>query len=179
MNDKPRTKVFLQYTWDSDAHQQQTVSLANTLRNPYGFEAMMDVFVPGMPPEGLPHWMLSQIEAADYVLVVCTESNKRRWEGHEPPGKGKGAKWEGGLITRILYLAELQNRKFIPVAFQKADLDFIPVVLSGAVYYDLSKSESFEGLIRHLSEQPAYVPAPLGATPVLPPRDVKPFKPGN
>ena len=179
MSGKPTTKVFLQYTWDSDTHQQRVVSLANSLRNTYGFDAMMDVFVPGMPPEGLPHWMLGQIELADYVLVICTENNKRRWEGHEPTGKGKGAKWEGGLITRILYLAELQNSKFIPVVFERDDLSFIPLVLSGAIYYDLSSATNFEGLFRHLSKQPAYVPAPLGHTPVLSPRDVKPFRPGS
>ncbi len=44
--------------------------------------------------------MLDQLDAADSVLVVCTETYYRRFRGHEEPGNGKGVDWEGALITQ-------------------------------------------------------------------------------
>ena len=178
MSGAVRNKVFISYAWETPAHQENVVSLANALRD-NGIESRIDVFIPGMPPEGLPAWMLLQIRWADYVLCVCTEKYRKRCEGEEEPGKGKGVKWEGGIITRTLYQQEFQNNKFIPVVFDKNDIANIPTILSGATYYDFSRPDAFENLIRHLTGQPAYIPNPIGKVPVLPPRDVKPFKPGS
>jgi hypothetical protein len=47
--------------------------------------------------------MLDQLDWAEFVLVVCTETYYRRFRGHEEPGKGKGADWEGNLVTTEMY----------------------------------------------------------------------------
>ncbi len=123
--------------------------------------------------------MLRQIRWANFVLIVCTEKYRRRCEGEEELGRGKGVKWEGGIITRTLFTSEFQNEKFLPVLFDKRDNVYIPTILSGAIYYDLSESDGFLNLLRHLTNQPAYIPVPIGKMPVLPPRNVKPFKLGE
>jgi hypothetical protein len=102
MSGDRRDKVFISYSWDSAAHQEQVVALANSLLD-NGLTTHMDAFISGTPAEGFPNWMLNQIRWADFVLCVCTETYRKRCEGEEEPGKGKGAKWEGGIITRTLY----------------------------------------------------------------------------
>ena len=69
-------------------------------RSRRGFEARVDQYVQGTPPKKWPRWMLDQLDEADFVLVICTETYYRRFRGHEVPGKGKGADWEGALITQ-------------------------------------------------------------------------------
>ena len=50
-------------------------------------------YVNGTPANGWPRWMLDQLDEADSVLVICTETYYRRFRGHELPGKGKGVDW--------------------------------------------------------------------------------------
>jgi hypothetical protein len=45
--------------------------------------------------------MREQIEAADYVLLVCTETYKRRFEGEDREG-GRGVTFEGMVIGQTL-----------------------------------------------------------------------------
>lgn len=114
--------------------------------------------------------MLNQIRLSDFVLMVCTETYRKRCEGDEDPGRGKGVKWEGGIITRSIYEAEFRQRKFLPVVFGRAHVASIPTILAGNTYFDVSTPQGLEDLVRLMSDQPAYVPAPIGRTPVLPPR---------
>jgi SEFIR domain len=98
---KPAKKVFVSYAWESTEHQERVKQFTNKLRHD-GLDATMDIFEPN-PPEGLPQWMLNQIRRADFVLMVITETYRKRCEQDEESGKGKGVKWEGGIITRSLY----------------------------------------------------------------------------
>ena len=49
-------------------------------------------------------WMERQIQAADFVLIVCTETYLTRVERREHAGRGRGALWEGILIYNEIYL---------------------------------------------------------------------------
>ena len=46
--------------------------------------------------------MQRQIESAQYVLVVCTETYKARLDKNEEPGTRLGAVWESQLIAAAL-----------------------------------------------------------------------------
>src|SRR5437667_456356 len=98
------TKVFVSYSHDSDEHRDRVLGLSERLRDD-GIETLLDRYVNGTPAEGWPRWMLNQLDDAKFVLVVCTETYYRRFRGHEVPGKGKGADWEGALITQEIYEA--------------------------------------------------------------------------
>ena len=74
---------------------------------------------------------------------------------------GKGATWEGRLIQQDLYDAK-GNYRFIPIVFEPADIDNIPLVLKGATYYDLSKADGYSRLHRALTNQPRVVRRPVG-----------------
>jgi hypothetical protein len=84
---------------DSQEYARRVLGLAERLRKD-GVDAQLDQYVAGTPAEGWPRWMLDRLDWADFVLVACTETYYRRFRGHkEDRHKGKGADWEGNLIT--------------------------------------------------------------------------------
>jgi hypothetical protein len=106
--------------------------------------------------------MQNQIDGADFVLVVCTETYKRRVEGHETAGRGLGATWEGALITQSVYDNGGRNTKFIPVLFGSEDAKHIPIFLAASTRYDVSTEEGYEALYRLLTAQPAVLKPAVG-----------------
>ena len=131
-----QSKVFISYSHDSKAHKEQVFDLSETLRL-HGIDADLDQYHEN-PPEGWPRWMRNRLEWADYVLVVCSSTYLRRFEGTETIGIGRGAKWEGAIITQNLYNAESEQSKFIPVIPSAGAPDDIPVVLQSATHYRMS-----------------------------------------
>ncbi len=95
--------------------------------------------------------------------MVCTEKYKQRYEGKASTGEGKGAKWEGFIITSELYEAEAKNTKFIPVVFRPQDARHIPAELRAASRYDLSTADAYEDLLRHLTNQPRRKKSPVAS----------------
>ena len=136
------------------------MKLAEKLRDD-GVDCEIDEYVVS-PLEGWPLWMQRQIQKLDYVIVVCTEMYARRFAGNETSGKGKGARSEGQLINQILY-EEGENARFIPVVFDRRDVDHIPLVLKSATYYDLGTDDGYQKLHRALTNQPRVQRRPVGA----------------
>jgi hypothetical protein len=158
-------RVFISYSHDSDAHQQQVGVLWKELRE-NGIDARFDQKV-NAPPEGWPQWMLNQIEQADYVLVVCTEVYHRRYSGKDSGSGGLGSRWEGAIINYSLYEQGGRNDKFLPVVFDGADKAHIPTIMRQYTHYvmfrDLMK------LIANITDQPLVEDVPLGDIPEVKP----------
>lgn len=164
-------RVFVSYSHDSPRHKARVLELSNRLREE-GIACQIDAYHEA-PPEGWPRWMLNQVEDADYVLVVCTESYERRFRGKDQQGKGKGAKWEGAIITQQLYDAELHNTRFIPMLFDSSDEPHIPIVLRGTTYYDVSAEDGYLKLYRRVTSQPEIgIPAVAESIRQMPTKDV-------
>ena len=134
-------KVFISYSHDSSEHRDHILDLSNRLRG-NGIDCHIDQYEES-PSEGWPQWMINQIKAADFVLVVRTENYERRFSGIEDKGKGSGVKWEGAIITQAIYDAEAHNTTFIPVLFAPNDSGFIPIILRGATHYQLNTQEDY------------------------------------
>jgi tetratricopeptide (TPR) repeat protein len=164
-SDHPR--VFISYSHDSREHMDGVLDLSNRLRTA-GIDCHIDQYEES-PPEGWPQWTLNQFEAADFVLVVCTENYERRFRGKEAMGTGLGVKWEGAIITQELYDAENRNTTFIPVFFSPEDSAYAPIVLRGATRYILSSEEDYEALYRRLTQQPLTQKPALGSIRPMPP----------
>jgi tetratricopeptide (TPR) repeat protein len=113
-------------------------------------------------PGGWPRWMLNQLDEADSVLVVCTETYYRRFRGHEEPGKGKGADWEGALITQEIYDDRSETLKFVPILFTPKDELFIPEPIRGLTYYVLNSEHSYNELYDFLLGQGGVEPRAVG-----------------
>src|SRR5277367_5885591 len=97
----PAPKVFVSYSHDSPAHEAKVLALANRLRS-NGIDAVLDQYE-SFPVRGWIQWMKDQVRDARFVLAVCTETYKRRWDGEEAIGVGLGAQFEGQTFQQILY----------------------------------------------------------------------------
>ena len=157
----PRPVVFISYSHDNAEHRERVLRLSERLRAD-GFETRLDQYVNGSPAEGWPRWMLSQLEAADWVLVVCTETYYLRFRGSEPDGPGKGGNFEGLNITQELYDARNRNTKFVPVLFDPADAAFIPEPLRPVNCYVMTSADEYKSLLETLSRLAGIEPGPIG-----------------
>jgi len=168
MDQRP-PRVFISYSHESPAHEQQVLGLSDRLRKD-GVDADLDQY--GSPPEeGWPFWMENQIREADFVLVVCSEAYLRRVEHKEESLKGGGVVWEINSIYNRLYSERLLSKKFIPVLFAGATPDHIPVPLKGFNYYRVDSENGYDLLYRHLTDQPRASRPDLGTLRSLPAKE--------
>src|ERR1035437_335988 len=119
--------VFISYSHDSPEHEAEVLALANRL-GADGIDAVLDQFE-SFPLKGWDLWGQEQIQTARFVLVVCTATYRRRFDGEEESGKGLGATSEAGYIRQLLYNAGGVNEKFFPVLLTDADSEHIPLGL--------------------------------------------------
>jgi SEFIR domain len=157
-------KVFVSYSHDDDNHQKRILGLAERLRAD-GFETMIDHYVEGTPPQGWPRWMLSQIDWADYILLVCTKTYYRRFRGQEASDGGKGVDWEGAIITNELYDKKSSSTRFVPVLFDSVDSDYIPEPVRSFSFYVLTSESAYTKLTDYLAGVAGIQPAELGPPP--------------
>jgi hypothetical protein len=158
MNPPPR--VFMSYSHDSEPHMERVLALANRLRHD-GVDAMIDRYEQS-PPGGWVHWMTDQVEMADFVLMICTETYHRRLMKKEVPGLGLGGIWEGHLIANAFYRAGTLSNRFIPVIFDPADATHIPLAFAAAQRYLMSDWSDYPNLFGRLTGQPDMERPPLG-----------------
>ncbi|NJO56096.1 MAG: TIR domain-containing protein, partial [Rhodospirillales bacterium] len=142
------TKVFVSYSHDSPGHKERVLALANQLRAD-GIDAILDQYEIS-PPEGWPRWMDRQIDASDFVLLVCTETYYRRVMGREVPDRGHGVIWESNLIYQLIYDAAAAHARFIPILLSGGTPRHIPRPLRGATHYNLHAEDGYELLYRRL-----------------------------
>ena len=161
-------KVFISYSHDTVAHQARVLDLADRLRAD-GIDAEIDQYNDS-PSEGWPRWCERQIEAADFVLMVCTETYHRRVRGEEKPGTGRGLVWEARIIRQLLYDAGAISDKFVPVLFSDASPEQIPTPIKGWTRYVVDTEDGYEELYRRLTGQPRLLRPALGTIRALPPK---------
>jgi len=145
-------KAFISYSHDSAEHDERVRALADRLCGD-GVDCTIDQYHPH-PQEPWPRWMDRQIEEADFVLVVCTETYLRRAKGLEPPGVGLGVTFESVLIIQDLYDAGMWNEKFFPILFDGSSPQFIPKPLRGYTHYRADTESGYESLLRYLRNEP-------------------------
>ncbi len=160
-----RTKIFISYSWDSEEHRDAIYQLSNRFCEE-GLDCDIDQYEP-FPKEGWPKWMENKVTEADFVLVICTETYLKRFEGKEKAGKGQGVKWESVLISNELYFGDSQNIKYLPVILMPEGEEFIPNPLKAFTAFPVlditnDKDEGYEALYRYLTEQPKTPKPPLG-----------------
>ncbi len=159
--------VFISYSHDSEQHKQRVLELADRLRHD-GVDAQLDQYEQA-PPMGWPQWMLNQIEKASFVLVVCTGTYERLFNGKEAHEQGLNATWQGAILRQALYEARAYNTQLLPVTITARGAAHVPLVLKGTTCFELETEEGYEALYRYLTAQPR-IPRPvLGTVRKLPP----------
>ncbi|MBV8316451.1 MAG: TIR domain-containing protein [Planctomycetaceae bacterium] len=172
MADAPR--VFLSYSHDSAEHADRVLALADALCD-YGIDVILDRFVHPAPAEGWPLWMERNLKAADFVLLVCTETYCRRVRAEETPGQGTGVRWEGRIVyNHLCYGDDPSGIRFIPILLPGAEPTHIPDPVRGHSHYRITAFDltdpGFVALYHHLTNQPATLKPDLGGVVILPPQ---------
>ena len=100
---------------------------------------ILDRYVHPAPEEGWPRWMERNLDEAQFVLIVCTETYRRRALGLEESGRGLGVDWEGNLIFNSIYHRIKNDRpsgsRFIPILLPGSEPAHIPDPIRGHSYY--------------------------------------------
>src|SRR6478672_6993871 len=147
-----RPKVFISYSHDSPEHEQNVLALADRLADD-GVDVILDQFV-SPPPANWPRWMEDQMDAADFIVVVCSKNYLAKVRGKVKKGVGKGVKWESLLSYQQIYDNDSNSAKFIPVLLQGGEYEHIPTPMRGGNHYRLSDDKEYEKLLRHITNQP-------------------------
>ena len=140
LEEKAAPRLFISYSHDSAEHEDRVLALADRLRHD-GIDALIDQYDTA-PPDGWPMWMDREIQKADFVAMVCTETYLRRVEGRELPGKGRGVLWEAKLIYNSLYPEDSKVQKFIPVLFAGGQSSYIPLPIRGSTCYQVDSAKA-------------------------------------
>lgn len=163
-------RVFISYSHDSQEHLDRVWDLSDQLRLD-GIECCIDQHEQA-PQRGWPGWCKDQIETADFVLVLCTENYKFRYDGKVPRGTGRGTQWEGYIIEQEIY--DAGSTKFVPVLFSEGDVAHLPVELRRCHHYvvnpdkeALSTDSGYIQLLRRLTGRPERVPRVVSEKPRL------------
>jgi SEFIR domain len=157
-------RVFVSYSHDSEEHAERVLALADRLRRE-GVDARLDRYEPH-PSEGWPRWSERQISDAEFVLLVCTPTYRRRFDREERPGVGGGVEWEGLLASLALYEAGGNNDKLIPVLFEEGTKEHVPLTLRPFTHHQLWKG--YDDLYRRLTRQAKTPLPPLGPLRAMP-----------
>lgn len=142
-------KVFISYAHAGKQLADDVLNFSNYLRS-RGIDAEIDQYEEA-PPQGWPLWMASQVDQADFVLVLATETYyKRSKDFAENPNNGLGSKWETLHILQKVYENAFNNTKYIPICLGKENKEFILDSLKPYTYYDVSNADSKERLVNRL-----------------------------
>lgn len=127
--DRPQATVFISYAHESEALREQVKALADWL-GARGCAVLTDHSHRYRPPaEGWQAWMLRCINEAATVLVICTPKLKLRYEKNEEPETGRGASYEGAIVTQHIYDRAMRNTKFFPILPDEGSYEDIPHTL--------------------------------------------------
>ncbi|GAB2729530.1 hypothetical protein [Streptomyces bullii] len=172
-----RPRVFISYAHEDDggAHAGRVFELYRLLREEGGVDAQLDVLA-AQEPQDWTLWMQRQFVTADFVLVIASPAYKRRAEGTETPGVGKGVTWEAGFLRQYVY-GESAGwfRRVLKVVLPGGSPGDLPAYLGGDTVshftVDPITVEGAEDLIRYLWKEPALREPRLGPRPRFPTRE--------
>lgn len=155
--------IFISYSWDSDAHKQWVVKLANYLIEKGGCDVSLDQY-DLKAGDNMVHFMEGGVAVADKVLLLLTPNYKLKADKRQG-----GVGMEYSMISQGMYLKQTDNNKFIPVLREGSLQSSAPTFVQTKIYHDMSDDTMFENtaheLLRLVHEQPKLVKPKTGETP--------------
>lgn len=166
-------RVFISYAHGDPKHEDQVRRFWEFLRR-QGIDAKLDRSA-AEQRQNWPEWVLQQIRAVRFVLVIASPEYRRRAEGEALASEGRGVQWEARLIREEVYADyKAALNRFLPVILPGGSAADIPQWMgpTTTTYYTISDYtlRGAESLLRLLTDQPYETQAPLGSVPVLLPR---------
>ena len=138
-------KVFISYSWEDDEHKCWVRFLADKLLE-NGIDTTLDQYDLSLG-DRLPLFMEKSVTSADYVLIICTPTYKKKSDAR----KG-GVGYEGHIISGELF-SQGNDKKFIPVIRKGSVEEALPVSLTGKLAIDLSDDSHFDKIVKKVVEQ--------------------------
>ena len=153
-------KVFISYSHDTLEHKKWVLDLAIRMRN-NGIDTIIDQWEL-KPGDDLPHFMETQLELSDSVLMICSD----KYVEKANTGQG-GVGYEKMIITSQL-LANIDSNKIIPI-IKQSGTNNVPTFLKTKLYIDFSINSqfefSFDELIRTIHKSPLFKKPEIGNNP--------------
>ncbi|WP_415326257.1 toll/interleukin-1 receptor domain-containing protein [Chryseobacterium sp. MMS23-Vi53] len=154
-------KVFLHYSWDSEAHKEWVLELANRLTVD-GVDLVFDRYDLHVGSNNL-HFM-EKIEACQKVVLVMSKGYKPKVDS-----RTGGAGYEYQIITSEIAVKMASNSKCIPVLRDGDAHCSIPVLLQHFQYIDMRDDKKFEQLylelLRAIYDKPLVTRPEVGKKP--------------
>ena len=157
-------RVFISYSWTSDAYQREVVRLAERLVGD-GVDVVIDVWDlrPGHDKYAFMERCVAD-ETITKVLVLCDEGYAKKADGREG-----GVGDETAVITPEVY-GRTRQEKFVPVVMERGSDNepFLPTYLKSRMYIDLSDGghwARYKELLADILGRTRWVKPPLGAAP--------------
>jgi hypothetical protein len=161
----PSPKVFISYSWDSPEHSAWVHDFAAFLQK-NGILTTLDQW-DLLPGNQLPSFMRKGVGENEFVLMICTEKYKDRFD-HRIAGVG----FEAALIVEELARSG-NTGKFIPILRQGDKISALPASLQeyNLLYLDFTAGAAkppHDDLVRRLyrveSKRPPLGPSPYFST---------------
>ena len=150
----PQPRVFISYAHESEQLRASVKALADWLTERGCFVDTDHPYTHRPPAPGWTSWMLACIEEADVVLVVCTPKLNERYGKNAPPETGRGATFEGAIVTQHMYDHAMRNRKFFPIVPDGGRYEDVPTTLRN--WWNGHRFPSgYEGILGLIFDQPA------------------------
>lgn len=125
-------KVFISYSWESDEHKERVRKVSEILESD-GLEVTLDQW-DLKPGDELALYMERAIAESDYVLIVCSETYKRKSDQ-----RLGGSGYEARLMSAEIAMNQ-HIKKFIPITFGGDWIKIAPEFLKGNLYVDFSQT---------------------------------------
>lgn len=160
-------RVFVSYAHDAEDHMNHVREFATFLRA-QGVDAELDRWDNQDRRDWLA-WAISEMRAADFVLVIASPMLARMGDGSAPSKTHRGIQTETALLRELLHSdREVWFRKVLPVVLPGGDLGGIPLFLqpySASHYFVREFSQAgAEQLLRTLGGDPEHPSPPLGGS---------------
>ncbi len=160
---------------DAAAWRDQVLDLATGLRRA-GINVDLDLYHLHAPTVDWSRYGPQQVQDCEFVVVVVNAAWRERIEGRGAPTAGAGAAAEADELLGLFGQDRTEFiRKVKLVLLPGADERDVPPRLSGVPRFPIAEPTGahLEDLLRTLTEQPEYIPPPLGSVPALPPRTME------
>ena len=162
-------RVFVSFAREDSGHTHAVRQLCEVL-TANGAEVIFDEYAESRL---WPTWIDTEINRADYILVVASEQYRVFTDGEGPPDLGLGVRYEADAIRYLFYRRDLGDpaRKVMPVLLPGHTPEELPFWLRPRAmrYYTVPDftREGVEDILRHVHEQPYLPPKPPGPVPTL------------
>jgi hypothetical protein len=146
----PPPKVFISYSYDSEAHKDWVAKLASDLVD-RGIEVTLDKWDLELG-EDIAAFMERSVANANRVLLVCTDAYV------EKANEGRGGVGYERLIVSAEIVAKISTKKFIPL-LRTSGTPTVPNFLGPRRYLDFSDQTQYDARVEELARELHGVPA--------------------